>query len=50
MTVDALEKELKSGKLNSVYLLYGEEMYLLENSVKKIKKLFGERIARHKLY
>ena len=40
MTPDNLEKELKQGKLNSIYLLYGEELYLLENAVKKIKKLF----------
>lgn len=42
MTPDNLEKELKQGKLNSIYLFYGEELYLLENAVKKIKKLFGE--------
>lgn len=44
MTVDNLEKELKQGKLNSIYLLYGEELYLLENAVKRIKKLFGELV------
>ena len=44
MTQDLLEKELKKGKLNSIYLFYGEELYLLENAVKKIKKLFGELI------
>ena len=43
-TVDNLEKELKQGELNSIYLFYGEEMYLLENAVKKIKKIFGELI------
>lgn len=42
MTVENLEKELKQGKLNSIYLFYGEEIYLLENAIKKIKKLFGE--------
>ena len=31
-------------KLKSLYLLYGEERYLLENSVKKIKKEFGELV------
>ena len=41
MTIDNLEKELKQGKLNSLYLLYGEEQYLLDNNVKKIKSLFG---------
>ena len=44
MTPDLLEKELKQGKINSIYLFYGEESYLLENAVKKIKKLFGELI------
>ena len=38
MTPDLLEKELKQGKLNSIYLFYGEELFLLENAVKKIKK------------
>ena len=41
MTPESLEQELKQGKLNNLYLLYGEEEFLLENSVKKIKKLFG---------
>ncbi len=45
MTSEALEKELSQGKLNSIYLFYGEETYLLETAVKKIKKLFGERIT-----
>ena len=44
MTPENLEKELKQGKLNSIYLFYGEEIFLLENTVKKIKKLFGELI------
>lgn len=44
MTLDILEKDLKQGKLNSIYLFYGEELYLLENAIKKIKKLFGELI------
>ena len=44
MTLELLEKELKEGKLNSIYLLYGEEVFLLESIVKKIKKQFGELI------
>ena len=44
MTVENLEKELKQEKLHSVYLFYGEETYLLENAVKKIKKIFGDLI------
>lgn len=41
-TIENLEKQLKSGKLESLYLLYGEELFLLETSLKKIKTLFGE--------
>ena len=41
MTLDVLEKELKEGKLNSLYLFYGEERFLLESNLKKIKKIFG---------
>ena len=44
MTYDVLEKELNNGKLNSLYLFYGEERYLLDNSLKKVKKIFGEML------
>ncbi|MGN1271165.1 MAG: DNA polymerase III subunit delta [Clostridia bacterium] len=44
MTPENLEKELKQGNLHSIYLFYGEETYLLENAVKKIKKIFGDLI------
>ena len=40
--IDELEKELNNRELHGLYLLYGEEQYLLEQSVKKIKALFGE--------
>ena len=43
MTYDLLEKDLNSDKpLNSIYLLYGEERFLLDTCLKKIKKKFGE--------
>ncbi len=42
MKIEDLEKNLKNGNLKSLYLLYGEEKFLLENSFKKIKSLFGE--------
>lgn len=45
MKVEELEKELNAGKLNSLYLFYGEETFLLENCIKKIKKIFGELIV-----
>jgi len=44
MTVEELEKDLKAEKLKSLYLLYGEEEYLLQTALKKIKKIFGELI------
>ena len=44
MTVEELEKKLKTDKLSSLYLLYGEETFLLEQQLKKIKKLFGETV------
>ncbi len=42
LSIENLEKELKGGKLESLYLLYGEELFLLESALKKIKSLFGE--------
>ena len=50
MTIQELEKELKLNILEGVYLLYGEESFLLESSLKKMKKLFGELILRNKLH
>lgn len=42
--IEELEKELNQGILKSIYVFYGEELFLLENSLKKIKNLFGECI------
>ncbi|MCI8410931.1 MAG: DNA polymerase III subunit delta [Clostridia bacterium] len=44
MIITELETELKNGNLKSLYLLYGEELFLLETSLKKIRTLFGECI------
>ena len=44
MTEESLEIRLKENDLDSIYLFYGEEKYLLENAVKKIKKKFGDLI------
>lgn len=44
MKVEELEKKLKQEELDFIYLLYGEEKFLLETSLKKIKKLFGETL------
>ncbi len=41
VSYDKLEKYI-STKLEPMYLLYGEEKYLIETIVKKIKKSFGE--------
>lgn len=41
MNYDALERELNTS-LRSIYLLYGEEQYLIDMALKKIKKKFGE--------
>ena len=45
LKIEELEKSLKQGILGSLYLLYGEEKYLINNCVKNIEKLFGEKIA-----
>ncbi|MBP3255171.1 MAG: DNA polymerase III subunit delta [Clostridia bacterium] len=44
-TIENLETDLKQGKLNSIYLLYGEETFLLDSCLKKIKSNFGELIT-----
>lgn len=43
-SLEDLEKDLQKGSLENLYLLYGEERFLLESSLKKIEKLFGEKI------
>ncbi len=42
VTIEALEKALNKNEIQSIYVLYGEELYLLETNFKKIKKAFGE--------
>lgn len=44
MTIQELEKELKESKIHSLYLFYGEEQFLLDNCLKKIKRIFGELV------
>lgn len=41
---DVLEKELNANELKSIYLLYGNERFLIDGIIKKIKKKFGELI------
>lgn len=44
LTQENLEKEINKNNLIGIYLLYGEEIYLLENMLKKMKKSFGNLI------
>lgn len=44
MKIEELETDLKQGNIHSMYLLYGEETFLLDSVVKKIKTNFGESI------
>ena len=43
LKVEELEKQLNQ-ETKGIYLLYGEETYLLEQQLKKIKKNFGELV------
>ena len=43
-TIESIEKELKDKSLQSIYFLYGEEQFLLDTILKKIKTKFGECI------
>ena len=43
LTYDALDKNIAT-ELKPLYLLYGEEQYLIDTCVNKIKKKFGERV------
>ena len=40
-TLEKLEKKINEQNLDSIYLFYGEETFLLETMVKKIRKQFG---------
>ncbi|MCL2859761.1 MAG: DNA polymerase III subunit delta [Oscillospiraceae bacterium] len=44
MQLEKLEQELETKTLRPIYAFYGEEQYLLENCVNKIKKIFGQII------
>lgn len=43
LNYDALDKSIQT-ELKPLYLLYGEEQYLVDTSVNKIKKKFGETV------
>lgn len=40
--VSNLENDIKAGNLHGIYVLYGEEKYLQEEILRKIKKSFGD--------
>lgn len=44
LKVEELEKQLSQGICQGIYLLYGEDTFLLEQQLKKIKKNFGELV------
>ena len=44
LRVEELEKNLNQNEIKGIYLLYGEETFLLEQQLKKIKKIFGETV------
>ena len=44
LKVEDLEKQLNQGTAKGIYLLFGEETFLLEQQLKMIKKNFGELI------
>ena len=41
--IEELEKKIEQQEIKGIYLLYGEETFLLEQQLNKIKKKFGER-------
>ena len=44
LKVEELEKKLNQNQAEGIYLLYGEETFLLDQQLKKIKKIFGETV------
>ena len=44
LKIEEMEKQLNQGNCKGIYLLYGEDTFLLEQQLNKIKKNFGETI------
>ena len=42
--VEDLEKEINKNQINGIYLLYGDDKFLIEQQIKKIRKCFGQTI------
>lgn len=45
MTSSELDKIIKAGNMNGIYLFFGENAFMLDSFVKKIKKSFGDLIV-----
>ena len=42
--IEELENQINKKQIEGIYLLYGEETFLLDQQVAKIKKIFGEKV------
>ena len=42
--IEELENQINKKQIKGIYLFYGEETFLLDQQVSKIKKIFGERV------
>ena len=42
--IEELEKQINAKQIKGIYLFYGEETFLLEQQVEKIKRIFGEKV------
>ena len=42
--IEELEKQISTKQIKGIYLFYGEEHFLLEQQVEKIKRIFGEKV------
>ena len=42
--IEELEKQINAKQIKGIYLFYGEETFLVEQQVEKIKKIFGEKV------
>ena len=42
--IEELENQINKKQIKGIYLLYGEETFLLEQQVEKIKRIFGEKV------
>ena len=42
--IEELENQINKKQIKGIYLFYGEETFLLDQQVSKIKKIFGEKV------